>query len=98
MNHTTQREDRNFLSLRVFSANFAEEIKHTTIEKHALEGNRLLVPRLYTVYLPKVCGGDPNATGQTKIEESAEEAKAEASVGPVGIDTTPDSLTGSKLR
>ena len=53
----TQREDRNFLSLRVFSNKFQDEIKHTTIEKHALEGTRVLAPRMYTVYLPRVSGG-----------------------------------------
>ena len=94
----TQREDRNFLSLRVFSNKFQDEIKHTTIEKHALEGTRVLAPRMYTVYLPRVSGGQKLITEEAKLESSAEAPKAEASLGPVGVDTTPGSLTGSRLR
>ena len=82
MKNRNQRDERNFVSCRVFSGKFKDEIKHTSLEKHALLGAKPLTPRLYTVYLPSL-----RNNGQ-KTEQILNE----------GIDATPDAASGSRLR
>jgi len=52
--NANQVDEQNYIAFRVFSNKFKDDIQHTSIQKHALLGDRVLVPKLYTVYLPKL--------------------------------------------
>ena len=88
MKNRNQRDERNFVSCRVFSEKFKDEIRHTSLEKHALLGDRALAPRLYTVYLASL----RDDWGENKL------IGTDPQICNDGIDATPDAASGSRLR
>ena len=88
MKNRNQKDKRNFVSCRVFSEKFKDEIRHTSLEKHALLGDRSLTPRLYTVYLASL----------RDIEDKNKLLETDPEILNQGIDATPDGASGSRLR
>jgi len=59
MRNKNQVDYKNYIAFRIFSNKFKDDIQHTSIQKHALLGDRMLVPNMYTVYLPNLKKENP---------------------------------------
>lgn len=49
-----QQDQRNFISVRVFSKKFKNDISHRSLQRMALEGKMPLCPSAYKTHLPTV--------------------------------------------
>ena len=54
-----QKDERNFISVRVFSKKFKDDISHFSLQRQALSGNMPLCPSVYKTHLPTVVPAKP---------------------------------------